>query len=358
MNIQEVIPSINYDRTNLGWQALVARHAVEFFSARRNSESLNAIGKNPTSGSLTTLNGTDFMKYLEVAKFHDNAWSHVMNIQRILDSLVRVGLLIDVGQGTSPIMGRYYWHLGTITTSQARGDLWLSEALGAELVIPSYASVTVPLTGTASDGEVRIGTGLVVDSHHVLTCAHVVRDMTLDEKIERSTVMPPIIWGLVPFGEMRIVAWHVHDTVDVAILEVAGRGFLTLGGLTLRDAGWADRVTLFGYPPVPMNPNADLIVQRGEVVNPSIAGMHGQTLFLYSAIARPGNSGGPIVASDGRVPGLVTQELLNQGRPQWPFFAGVPAGEVSRAAQELGFPDLLTLETWKMHNNVRVSEAW
>ncbi len=99
-----------------------------------------------------------------------------------------------------------------------------------------------------------------------------------------------------------------------------------------------------------MNRNADLIVQRGEVVNPSISGMHGQTLFLYSAIARPGNSGGPIVASDGRVLGLVTQELLDPGRPQWPFFAGVPAGEVSRAAQELGFPDLLSIETWDMHN--------
>ena len=53
---------------------------------------------------------------------------------------------------------------------------------------------------------------------------------------------------------------------------------------------------MFGYPRVQMIAGIAITVQRGEVVNPAAetpatGGLPRQKTFLYSAIARPGNSG-------------------------------------------------------------------
>jgi S1-C subfamily serine protease len=77
-------------------------------------------------------------------------------------------------------------------------------------------------------------------------------------------------------------------------------------------------------------------------------------VFLTSAIERPGNSGGPIVARDGRVVGLVVDHTRSgmsgsgaeapagDGTP--PFYRGIPAGEVVRAIEEIGFKGIAVME--------------
>jgi S1-C subfamily serine protease len=228
--------------------------------------------------------------------------------------------------------------------------------LGAELIIESYRTVTHRLVGGGG-----AGTALVLDRSHLLTNRHVVEAMT-DRNIDVDGN-----------GITRPCRVHPHDDMDVAVIEVDladNERIQTLAGMSFREPQWADEVYLLGYPRVPMTTEDDAItVQRGEVVNPSIetpatgGAPRGKT-FLYSAIARPGNSGGPIVAQDGRVIGLVvdhteepqstdlercdSESAQGQSRrakpPAPPFYRGVPASQIMQALTDLGFGDLAILE--------------
>lgn len=72
-----------------------------------------------------------------------------------------------------------------------------------------------------------------------------------------------------------------------------------------------------------------------------------ESCFLYSAVTRPGNSGGPIVAGDGRVIGIVAHDTFDKARgEQARFFRGIPANKVVGALADLGFAHLTTLEDW------------
>jgi len=113
-----------------------------------------------------------------------------------------------------------------------------------------------------------------------------------------------------------------------------------------RDPAWADDTYVFGYPRVPTSVDADLVVRTGEVVNPAITSWRGDEYFLYSAITRPGNSGGPIVAHNGRVLGIVAHEALYKRQSGNPFYRGVPAHTVVTALEGFGLGDLAKLEDW------------
>jgi S1-C subfamily serine protease len=162
---------------------------------------------------------------------------------------------------------------------------------------------------------------------------------------------------------------------------------LAIPGMAFREPKWHDEVRVFGYPYVPGLTERPIIVEHGYIVNPaieacSVDGYPRQQTFLTSAVARPGNSGGPIVAQDGCVVGLVVRngrtgagrasaggppptsqpEPETEAKPQQtdsvlpdddpdapPFYRGIPANVVVRAieeiGQELGVSGLAVLET-------------
>jgi len=147
--------------------------------------------------------------------------------------------------------------------------------------------------------------------------------------------------------EYNVVHSISHDKVDVAIVEV-DRELPNLPGLAFRDPVVAETMYTLGYPRIPLSQNSVIVMQRGEITNSDIVLFSGDEVFLFSAIARPGNSGGPIIADNGHIIGIVTEELSEEtSRSGMPFYAGVRTSEIKKAIFELERSIILPIEDYE-----------
>ncbi|CAJ1494229.1 serine protease [[Mycobacterium] kokjensenii] len=337
--------------------------AHQFFGLVHNPAMAAAIGKpepsptDPAGGPPKTVplepwSVADFSKYLHSLGLP--AAGEAVTLHRLLSAMERAGLLLPFGWNPQmPIMGQQYISQGGASNGQLGGNLWLSEVFGAELIIPSYNAVTVQLTGHDVEGNPvdSWGTGLVVDHSHVITNKHVLTGLAGNSS--GLSIYPSRNHADAAQVNCSGTA-RAHPTLDVAVIKFDmpdGMYLPRLAGMAFRDPDWADEVYVFGYPRVPMTAEMAITVQRGEVVNPAAATIPDrQKIFLYSAIARPGNSGGPIVAQDGRVIGLVVEDCgespsTDAGPAAAPFYRGIPSSEVIRALDELGFGGIIEMDT-------------
>lgn len=300
--------------------------ACDFFNLVKFATNRAIIGKKLTeSGNAKPLTVRDFLQYLEVKKALPKP-PNAFRVARIVEQMVSSGLLMRTARGTSGIVGLGDHVVSMVTIAGAPRDLFqLVPVLGPEYLHRLCAPSVVHITGE-NDRSPVAGTGLVVDASHILTCRHVVSDMKLDRRqVFQQT-------------EYRINAIHRHRELDVALLRVDGPPLSPMRGLLLQPPVVAQTVYTLGYPQLPGLRDASVTMQEGAVTNESVTSLAGDSLFLYSAVSRPGNSGGPVMSEDGYVLGMsivnATGEYVGEDTFS-PHYAGIPAQVLVKAVDDL-----------------------
>ena len=155
-------------------------------------------------------------------------------------------------------------------------------------------------TKTTSCGRILEGSGFVISPQHVLTNAHVVAGVT----------RPHVHYGTSKVLPAKVVLFD--SNTDVAILYVPG-----LDARPLRFAGRADRgsdAVIAGYPLAGrFRVVAARVGSQRSATTPNIYQSGTVTRAIYAVRARvePGNSGGPLLASNGNVYGVIVAASMN-----------------------------------------------
>ncbi|POX46111.1 MarP family serine protease [Streptomyces sp. Ru72] len=202
----------------------------------------------------------------------------------------------------------------------------------ATVAKPSGDNVTPSATNAAKLSTVKIegasglqgreGSGFVYAARHVMTNAHVVAG------IDHPTVR---VGGVGPAYAARVVLFDPDR--DVAVLYVPD---LRAPVLRFDDsAKRGDAAVVAGYPQ-----DGDLTLRAATVANKiqatgqNIYGTNTVTREIYSvrSTVLPGNSGGPLLSTDGEVYGVVFARSTSDQETGYVLTADEVAGDAQRAA--------------------------
>ncbi|GGW42457.1 MarP family serine protease [Streptomyces griseoloalbus] len=203
----------------------------------------------------------------------------------------------------------------------------------AEVAEPSGDSVTEAATLAAQRSTVKVegvagtqgreGSGFVYAREHVMTNAHVVAG------IDEPTVR---VGGVGRTYEARVVLFDPRK--DVAVLYVPD-----LRAPVLRfddDAGRGDAAVVAGYPQDgDLNLQAATVAGRVQARGQNIYNDETVTREIYSirSTVRPGNSGGPLLTTGGRVYGVVFARSTSDAETGYVLTADEVADDAERAAR-------------------------
>ncbi|PWI06822.1 serine protease [Streptomyces sp. NWU339] len=202
----------------------------------------------------------------------------------------------------------------------------------AEVAEPSGNSVTAAATRAAQRSTVKVegvagvqgreGSGFVYAAERVMTNAHVVAG------IDEPTVR---VGGVGRAYEARVVLFDPQK--DVAVLYVP-----ELRAPVLRfddDADRGDSAVVAGYPQDgDLDLRAATVATRVQAKGQNIYGDRAVVREIYSirSLVRPGNSGGPLLTTDGRVYGVVFARSTSNAETGYVLTADEVADDARRAA--------------------------
>lgn len=158
--------------------------------------------------------------------------------------------------------------------------------------IKNAAAVTVKVVGSGCGGLVT-GSGFPIGDGLIVTNAHVVSGTT-DHRVQTAegTVLPATVV-------------YFDPEVDLAILSVPG---FSGPSLTFAKADRGTEGAVIGYPGggpervVPAVVDGAVTAEGRDIYNSNLVT---RQIFVVQSYVRPGNSGGPLVDTDGHVLGVV-----------------------------------------------------
>ncbi|AKJ13628.1 serine protease [Streptomyces incarnatus] len=180
---------------------------------------------------------------------------------------------------------------------------------------------TVKIEG-ASGNEGREGSGFVYAAGHVMTNAHVVAG------IDHPSVR---VGGVGRSYAARVVLFDPDR--DVAVLYVPGLHAPVLRFDTSASRG--DSAVVAGYPQDGgLNLQAATVASRVRATGQNIYNDGAVTRDIYSirSTVRPGNSGGPLLTTSGKVFGVVFARSTSDAETGYALTADEVAGDAHRAA--------------------------
>ncbi len=317
-------------RINLAIQALI-------FFGQVDPQNIYLIIEKEYPGVLDPMDSFDFLKYLKKKQILEDPMKYTSRIRELLERMATVGLLTEMGYGRNVMLPKKYHALGERSKARASGLFWLVPALGADflyrLASPAVVHIIGKLHHKNNGGwDEQAGTGIVFAPNHILTCAHVVNGVALTKGQTFEVNETQTFQGI----ECRVEQCFVHQEADVAVIRV-DQPLTPAPGLSFLPPEIAQPVFTLGYSLIPEVNNTPVTMQRGEVTNESVTTRYGNNFFLYSAIARPGNSGGPILSNDGYIVGITSRDLVfdNGKNPFSPHYAGISTQEIARCLDEL-----------------------
>ena len=323
------------DTMNAPWSLESRRKIVQlacgFFDQENSRANHELIGKElPNTGDahdVPTLSVRDFLKYLEVKMAYSKE-PNAFRVARIIDQMASTGLLVDGGSRRSgAVSGMDNHYIYSVTEADTRRNQFrLVPVLGPEFLYHLCVPGLVHITGKNETEDEVAGTGIVVHSSYVLTCRHVVCDMEVNKQQKFQG------------QEVNAQSIHPHPKFDVAVIRVDGPPLSQLQGMFFQSPVVAQTVYTLGYPKMPNLKEATVTMQPGAVTAESVTSLSGDSLFLYSAISRPGNSGGPVMSGEGYIVGLsavLTTGQYGQDEAFSPHYAGISAQVVVEAVKDL-----------------------
>jgi S1-C subfamily serine protease len=203
----------------------------------------------------------------------------------------------------------------------------------ARVAKPSGDNVTAAATNAAKRSTVKIegssgtqgreGSGFVFAPQHVMTNAHVVAG------IDNPSVR---IGGVGPSYDAEVVSFDPDR--DVAVLYVPHLRAPVLRFDT--SAARGNSAVVAGYPQDgDLNLQAATVANKVQATGQNIYGDATVTREIYSirSTVRPGNSGGPLLTTGGRVYGVVFARSTSDDETGYVLTADEVAADASRAAR-------------------------
>ena len=327
------------ERMDIRTETIVAAIATSFFSPA-------AIGKRKqqdgeSKEDLSPASSSDFVDFLEAQGVLPNAQKYIYQVRGLLARMERSNILVSFPSWSGNVMlPKNYYALHELSELRRQGLLWLAKALGGRFVHAQVSPAVVHIVGEGDNGE---GSGIVFGPQHVLTCRHVVTDMKVaaEQVFQGRTVSIDTI--------------AKHPDIDVAVIKTVEE-LSPAPGLAFLRPEVSQKVYRFGYARIPCSiplDGAGLTIESGEVTRAEVIVFGGDKLFLYSAVSRPGDSGGAIVSEDGYVVGMTTklfdarQESRDGEDVFSPHYAGIPSHVIARAVEELDLGAPIPYETFE-----------